>query len=312
MPKLLILSPKADHYAALIQTYDLPDLTMTAMSDSRQASQHSITADIIFGPPHLIGPLLPQAAHLHWVQSTWAGVDTLLQPGCRQDYLLTGVKGIFGPLMSEYVFCHLLLIERKVQQRYQAQLRRQWEASQTGTLRGKRLGLLGVGSIGRHIAQTAKYFGMHTQGYTRQSADCEFIDRYFHGDHLLDFVEGLDYLVCILPHTPANHHLVNAELLQALPRHAYLLNIGRGQSLDEMALATTLQNQTIAGAVLDVFQQEPLPPEHPFWSTPNLTITSHTAAPTFPEDVVPIFVENYCRFIAGQPLNYLIDFERGY
>ncbi len=104
----------------------------------------------------------------------------------------------------------------------------------------------------------------------------------------------------------------DAALLAALPRRAVFVNPGRGGTVDEAALARALSDGTIAGAVLDVFQQEPLPPGHIFWTTPNLLITSHTAALSFPEDITPVFVDNYQRLLRGEPLRYQVDFEQGY
>ena len=269
-------------------------------------------AHIIFGEPHLVSHLLSHAGRLQWVQSTWAGVTPLLAEGCRRDYLLTGVKGIFGPMMSEYVFCYMLMHERKAWQRYRSGLRKKWDKTRPGMLKGKRVGIMGVGSIGAHIAQTAKHFAMQTSGYTRNDESCQFIDRYFHGDQLMAFVSDLDYLVCVLPNVSGTDGLVDAPLLKAMKKNAVLINVGRGNVIDEAALVRSLSEGQIAGAVLDVFNEEPLPPDHPFWTAPNLIVTAHTAALSFPEDIAPIFIENYRNFISGKPLNYVIDFERGY
>jgi phosphoglycerate dehydrogenase-like enzyme len=196
-------------------------------------------------------------------------------------------------------------------QRLESQRRHEWDRTPSGTLRGKTLGLLGVGSIGAHLAGTARHFQMHVHGYTRSSESCAQVERYFHGD-LPSFTRGLDYLVCVLPNTDATRHIVDAEALRALPRHALLVNIGRGRTIDEAALAEALRAGELAGAVLDVFEQEPLPPEHFLWETPNVLITSHTSGPTFPEDIVKVFIENYLRYIQRQPLKHGVDFERGY
>jgi phosphoglycerate dehydrogenase-like enzyme len=179
-------------------------------------------------------------------------------------------------------------------------------------LRGKTIGLLGVGSIGAEVARTAKFFGMTVRGYTRSSEDCEFVDEYFHSGDLLKFANGLDYLVAILPNTKETRKLVDAELLSALPPHFVFINVGRGSAVDESALANALEKDKLAGAVLDVFEQEPLPQEHPFWTTKNLQITYHTSAPSFPEDIAKVFIENYRLYIEGKPLKYQVDFERGY
>ena len=114
---------------------------------------------------------LPHLPNLRWVQLTWAGVERMLDPALRRDYLLTNIRGVFGPLMSEYVFSYLLAHERKILSRFDAQRARQWDATLPGTLQGKTIGLVGVGSIGAHLAATAKHFGMRVHGYTRSSED---------------------------------------------------------------------------------------------------------------------------------------------
>ena len=214
--------------------------------------------------------------------------------------------------MSEYVFGYLLLIERRIFERYQAQQEHRWDGSTTGMFRGKTIGLLGVGSIGAHLARTAKFFEMNVRGYTRSSESCPDVDVYFHGDQLLDFAKGLDYFVSVLPNTSETRHIINAALLEALPPHTVFVNVGRGSALDEFALIHALETKKIAAAVLDVFEQEPLPKEHPFWNTPNLLLTFHTSAPSLPEDIAKLFIDNYHRYLNGEELMYRVDFVRGY
>jgi phosphoglycerate dehydrogenase-like enzyme len=153
---------------------------------------------------------------------------------------------------------------------------------------------------------------MRVKGYTRSSESCPDVDEYFHGDDRVAFARDLDYLVAVAPNTAATRSLVDRTLLAALPARAVFVNPGRGSVVDEPALAEALREGRLAAAVLDVFQQEPLPPDHLFWRTPNLLITSHTAALRFPQDIAPIFVENYRRLIAGRPLLYEVDFAAGY
>lgn len=174
------------------------------------------------------------------------------------------------------------------------------------------MGLVGVGSIGAEIARAAKCFGLHTLGYTRQSEGCTYIDRYFHGDALAEMAAASDYLVCSLPNTTASRHLIDRPVLDALPPHALLVNVGRGSTVDETALIDVLRAGRIAGAVLDVFETEPLPTEHPLWTLPTVIVTSHTSALSYPEDIAPIFAENLRRFLASEPLLNVVDFERQY
>ena len=307
--KLLILSQDENKYRALIEGARLVNLEV--------ANQPADDVDIALGEPSLIKVALASLPALSWAQSIWAGIEPLLDPTLRRDYILTNARGVFGELMSEYVIGYLLAHERKIFQRFEAQKNKNWEDSDTRTLRGKTIGLLGVGSIGAEVALTAKFFGMNVRGYTVESETSTHVDRYYHptleSDSLLsDFASGLDYLVNILPNTKDTRKIINADLLNALPSHALVINVGRGPAVDESALIGALSQNKIAGAVLDVFEQEPLSKDHPFWTTPNLLITFHTAAPSLPEDITNLFIENYELFIEGKLLKYQVDFEKGY
>jgi phosphoglycerate dehydrogenase-like enzyme len=312
MHKLLILSKHAEAYRRLIEAARLPDVEITSTSDVSDAVSRGGDCDLVFGEPSLIRVVLPRMPRLHWVQATWAGVEPLLDESLRRDYTLTNARGVFGALMSEYVFGYLLAHERLILAKYAAQQRGRWDPAPPGTLRGKTIGLLGVGSIGAALAQMAKHFEMRVKGYTRASEGCRDVDVYFHGDNRARFAADVDYLVAVVPNTSATRRLVDAELLGALPPRAVFVNPGRGSVVDEDALAAAIRAGRLAGAVLDVFNEEPLPSTHAFWTTPGVLITSHTAALSVPEDIAPVFVDNYRRLVRGEPLRYRVDFERGY
>jgi phosphoglycerate dehydrogenase-like enzyme len=303
VPKLRILSQNEDKYRQLIEAADLDDLDILPAPGT--------DADILFGEPNLIRPALDSFQNLGWVQATWAGVEPLLDTALRRDYILTNARGVFGALMAEFVIGYLLLFERKILQRLEAQKAERWHPELTGSLRGKTMGIVGVGSIGAELARTAKFLGMTVHGYTHSSEACPDVDKYFHAD-LPAFAAGLDYFVSVLPNTAKTHHLIDAQVLNALRKDAIFINVGRGKTVDEVALVDVLQRGAIAGAVLDVFEQEPLASGHPLWSMPNTFVTSHTSAPSFPEDIAKLFIENYRLYNAGKPLKYVVDFEKGY
>ncbi|HLA05989.1 MAG TPA: D-2-hydroxyacid dehydrogenase [Anaerolineales bacterium] len=303
MPKLLILSSEIDEYTKLIQPATLPDLEI--VTDPAEC-------EIVFGEPRLIRDVLPNLSNAKWVQSMFAGVEALMDPSFRNDYILTNARGVFGELMTEYVFGYMLAHEKKIFERKEAQQIKKYDRFESGMLRGKTIGLLGVGSIGSHLAGMAKHFGMSVYGFTRSSETSESVDTYYHGDQILKFAGGLDYLVCVLPRTKGTNQIVDANLLNALPSHAVLLNVGRGNAVDESALEQALKKGKIAGAILDVTAKEPLPEDHPFWTTPNLLLTFHTSAISYPEDITKLFIANYLLYIEGKPLRYQVEFERGY
>jgi phosphoglycerate dehydrogenase-like enzyme len=310
---ILILSKDAGSYDKLISKEHFTDLERVIVADDAGGNiEPWDQCNIILGDPDLVVPQLPHMKRLQWVQSTWAGITPLLVDNSRKDYLLTGVKGVFGPLMSEYVLCYMLMHEKKTLARYRAQQRGVWDDSRPGRLRDKLIGIMGVGSIGGHIASTAKYFGMRTRGYTRSGETCTFIDHYFHGDRLSVFASGLDYLVSVLPDISSMDKVIDRSVLGAMKNDALLINAGRGNVIDEKALVGALEKGDIGGAVLDVFREEPLPTSHPFWNSPNLIITSHTAGVSFSEDIFDLFKENFRNFVRRERLNYIIDFEHGY
>ena len=303
MPKLILLSHDKDEYQRLIKNAELPDLEI--VSDP-------VLAEIALGEPKAIRDALPLLSQLKWTQAIYAGVEPLVDPTQRRDYVLTNARGVFGELMSEYVFGHLLFLEKKILERIEMQKVHKWQRSESGVLRGKTIGLLGVGSIGAHLAGTAKHFGMNVKGFTRESETSPLVDKYYHGDDLLEFAKGLDYLVSVLPRTNETNKIVDEAFLKALPNHAVFVNVGRGNSVDEAALVKALREAKIAAAVLDVFEKEPVPEDHPFWDTPNLYMTYHTSAISYPEDITKVFIENYRLYVEGKPLKYVVDFERGY
>jgi phosphoglycerate dehydrogenase-like enzyme len=314
MHSLLILSRFARDYQALIESAHLPDLGIIAASDPAHVA-NAASFDLAFGEPALLRQLMPQLTGVRWIQSTWAGVEPLLDPALRRDYVLTNARGVFGAQMSEYVFAYLLAHQRKLFEKRAAQDAGRWDPRPPARLRGKTLGLLGVGTIGAALAATAKHFGMRVKGYTRASEDSADVDEYFHGplaDCAATLGSDLDFLVSVMPDTAATRHVVGDALLRALPPRAVFVNPGRGGVVDERALAAALQEGRLAGAVLDVFEQEPLPPGHVFWRLPNVQITAHTAALSAPADIAPLFINNYRRLGRGEALLYRVDFERGY
>ena len=189
------------------------------------------------------------------MQSTWAGVEPLLDPSLRRDYVLTNARGVFGGLMSEYVFAYMLAHERKLLDKYASQAAGPWDPAPPGTLRGKTLGLLGVGTIGAALARTAKHFGMRVKGYTRaQRGQRRTSTRTFTATTSRRSPRDLDYLVGVMPATARTRRSGERRRFSARCRRARSSSIpGRGGVVDEPALADALQTDRLAGAVLDVF-----------------------------------------------------------
>lgn len=309
---VLILDRQAGDYAAWLERAALPGLQVLQASDPDRLPAAARGATVAMGPPDALARALPRLPALAWAQSTWAGVEPLVAPGMREDYLLSGVKGVFGPQMAEYVLCYLLAHQRQVLSRQAAQSERRWDHRVPGRLAGKKIVLLGLGDIGREIARHCARFGMHTAGVTRQGLPDETVDRVFSVACLQQALADADFLVMSLPGTDRTRHLVDAAALAALPAHALVVNVGRGNCLDEQALDRALRSGKLGGAVLDVFETEPLPQDSPLWSAPNTYLTAHTAALSHVEDIAPLFIDNLRRFLAGDRPRYLVDFQAGY
>ena len=214
--------------------------------------------------------------------------------------------------MSEYVFGYLLAHELKILERKRRQDCQEWYKYHSGMLEGRSIGIMGTGSIGRHIAETAHAFGLSVRGLSRTGAKADHFDAVYDIEHIQSFLEGCHYLVSTLPKTPDTDGLLSAQTLGKLPANAYFINVGRSNVIDDEALIRALESGRLSGAVLDVFDEEPLPADDPLWTAPNLLITAHISAISHPLLLVPIFVENYERFVQGKPLRHVVNFDAGY
>jgi phosphoglycerate dehydrogenase-like enzyme len=305
---MLIVSQHADEFATLLAGEDLPDLDIISSTDGAITAERLEGVNILFGAPDLLSHVLPRCSALQWVQSSWAGVRPLIVAPQR-NYLLTGLKGVFGQQMSEYALAWMLAFARNVLRRASE---RRWNDAPDGSLAGSRLGIMGAGSIGADVARACHAMGMSVFGMNSDGRPVEPFEACYASTDRLAFADGLDYLLCLLPETPYTDNLVDSSLLHALAPGAVLINGGRGNCIVESDLLAALDSGPLAAAVLDVLREEPLPANHPLWGNDRVYITSHTAAPTLPRAMVGVFCDNYRRFLAGEPLLYPVDFERGY
>ena len=312
MNKLLILSENAEEYAQLLRSRELPELEIAVASAPDQAALSVDEAQIILGKPGWVAPLLESARQLQWVQSIYAGVEPFCEPGRRTDYLLTGVKDVFGPHMSEYVFAYILALERNLFALRENQREKLWQGIPYRGLAGLTIGICGLGSIGRHLAETAHHFKMRVLGLSRSAAATPYVEKVFKPSEICELAGQVDYLVVVLPKTRETEGIIDERVIRVLGRSAVLINVGRGASIDEPALVKALENEQIRAAVLDVFNAEPLPKESPLWRLENAYVTPHNSAVSFPKDIVDIFCENYQRFRSDQTLKFVIQFDRGF
>ncbi len=312
MNRLLILDSDASIYHKAITAHGLPELEIALAVTPGQAQPHLSATRIILGTPALVAEVVAGAKRLQWVQSTYAGVEQLCRNGLRQDYLLTGIKGLFGTFMREYVFAYILGRERSLVETHRNQQQRRWSRISYRSLAGLTIGIAGLGSIGRDIAETARHFDMRVLGMKRTPGTVAGAERCFVPAEMDAFLPLLDYLVLVLPDTESSRNFISHKELKLMKPEAVLINVGRGSSVNQKDLVEALAGQQIGGAVLDVFEQEPLPQKSPLWSMDQVLITPHNAAYSFPDQVAEIFCANYRRFLAGTPLDHVVDFSRGY
>ena len=252
--------------------------------------------------------LYARAGRLRWVQAMGAGIEDLMTAPIPADVLITRVIDQYGGMMSEYAFAHMLSHAQQLPRLLAAQQQRRWEPFRPGRLEGKRLGVAGAGSIGSEVARKGKAFGMEVWALVREPRPIAHADRVFGPAGVAEFTAGVDYLVSVLPLTAETRGLINPALMK---EGALLINMGRGATIDEGALLDAVRSGRIQ-AVLDVFTVEPLPEEHPFWTTPGITVTPHISGLSVPAEVAALFAENCRRFSAGEPLLGLVDRKRGY
>jgi phosphoglycerate dehydrogenase-like enzyme len=262
--------------------------------------------------------VIERAPGLRWIHSISAGVDRVVTPLTRQRGLqVTNARGVFSRPIAEYVVLMALAIARRLPQLLDLQRERTWQPLRGSELGGLTIGIVGYGSIGAEVAHLLEPFGTRILATRRRPelgsgglANVEVLG----ADRLHDLLRASDVVVIAAPLTDETAGLIGAAELQEMPGHAWLINIARGRLVDETALRHALVNGWIGGAVLDVFEEEPLPAESPLYDTPNLVITPHTSwsSDRVVERSIDLFVANLERYLADQPLENLVDLEAGY
>jgi phosphoglycerate dehydrogenase-like enzyme len=261
---------------------------------------------------------IERAPRLRWYQQWGAGTDWLLRHPeiARRDFILTNASGVHAIPISEHILAMLLAFTRQLPAAFRAQAQRRWQRDvPAGELAGCTLVLVGVGAIGRRTARIASALGMRVIGVRRNPArELPEVDRMVGTDQILDVLPEADFVVLTIPLTADTRHLLDARAFEKMKPSAYVINIGRGGTIDEEALVQALRSGAIAGAGLDVFASEPLPADSPLWEMENVIITAHYSGstPHYDERALKIFIDNLERFVAGLPLRNVVDKQAGY
>jgi glyoxylate/hydroxypyruvate reductase len=269
-------------------------------------------AEILYAwkfPPQLYA----KAGRLKWLQVMGAGVDWALVPELPEHVQITRAPGVFGPWMAEYVLAWCLWVTQRLKPYRDAQRQRRWDDHVLPErLGGKTVTIVGLGDIGRDIARAARGLGMRVLGVSRRGRPVREATRMYSVAAMTRALREADFVVLLLPLTPETRGIIGADALAAMKSTAWLINIARGAVVDEGALMAALEQRRIAGAVLDVFDREPLPPSHPLWKMDNVVVTPHISGPSTADALTPVFNDNLARYLAGRPLRHVVDRHRGY
>lgn len=269
-------------------------------------------AEILYAwrfPPQLY----PKASRLKWLQAMGAGVDWAIVSELPRGVIVTRAPGIFGPWMAEYVVGWCSWVTQRMETYREAQRQRRWlDHVLPDRLLGKTLTIVGLGDIGRDVARAARALGMRVLGVSRRGRSVREAERVYPVGQMARALRQADFVVILLPLTPETTGIIGADAFAAMKPGAWLINIARGAVVNEAALLDALEQRRLAGAILDVFATEPLPPHHPLWRRDDVVITPHISGPSTPDEIAPVFNDNLRRYLAGKPLRHLVDRERGY
>ncbi len=278
-------------------------------------------AEVLFGWG-LSAENFSAARRLRWVQATAAGVQRLLFPAMvESEVTLTNARGLLATPIAEHVLAVILGFARKLHLARDAQKLGRWEQE---TLWGRppalrelgdsTLGLIGVGSIGRAVARRARALGMTVIGLRRRAEPASELDELLPAERLLELLGRSHYVVLSVPSTPATTGLIGEHELAAMREDSVLVNVGRGDVVDEATLLGALERGRPAGAALDVFAEEPLPASSPFYRLPQVWVTPHLAGatPHYWPRVIELFRDNLTRYLDGRPLRNVVDKHAGY
>lgn len=299
-----------------------PEVDFTHAASLNDARQIIEDVDVAF-TPFLTTDMVAAAHRLRWVHSSAAAVEGLLPLSelAARDITVTNSRGVQAIPMAEHVMGGLLVLARRFDRMLDAQRERRWIQNELANdwpwmLHGRAMTIVGLGTIGTEVAKRAQAFGMSVTGVRRRvdAPPPPFVDRVVGPDQLSEALSGCDILVLSAPGVAATQRMIGAEQLALLNDGAIVVNVARGQIIDEGAMLRALASGKLGGAVLDVFDREPLDSASPLWSLPNVVISPHCSGfrATHWDDVIDVFCDNLRRYQRGDPLLNTVDLSAGY
>jgi len=308
MPRLLIIltfPPDVTEQYRLRLSRTFPELQIDVVNSRDKLGAALADADMLLTFGQMMKNLkldLAEARNLKWVQALGTGLDGITdQSALKSSVTVTSLHGVHGPPVSEAALASMLALSRNLPGAVRAQDERQWRRWPAKLLHNKTVGILGIGVIAEALAPKCKAMGMNVVGITSAPRPVAGFDRVCSTSELPNVLPELDYLVLLTPYSPATHHMIDAKVFAAMKPTSYLVNVARGGVVDEDALVAALRAGKIAGAGLDVFNQEPLPADHPLWTFHNVIITTHQGGfcDTYVDLAMPILERNMRCFLAG-------------
>jgi phosphoglycerate dehydrogenase-like enzyme len=291
----------------------VPGANVTVTESKEEIVRQLPEAEIVWG--HQAAAHIDLARKLRWMQVSSAGVNHILTPELvGHPSVLTNARGIHAETIAEHVFMYVLAFARGLVGYQKHQRAGTWEPRNPMVLAGMTMGVVGMGSIGQEVGRKAKAFDMKVIGMRKSRAPSEYADEMVDESELPYLLAQSDFIILAVPLTSETRHLIGEVAFGCLKPSAYLINIARGDVVDEKALTDALAQKKLAGAGLDVFETEPLPADSPLWQMENVIITPHMAGylPDYLGAAAEVFLENLRRYVRGERLKNIVDKRRGY
>jgi len=300
---LLTLTPELNAQYRDRLKAKFPELNVNLVDHHSRVGPYIADADILLTfAPRLSDDVLRAGTNLKWVQALGTGVDNLIdRPVLRKDVIVTNVHGIHGPPVSEAAVASMLALARDIPRALRAQGEREWARFPAQLLHNKTVGIFGIGAIAEELAPKCKAFGMRVVGLSSSPRDVAGFDRMYASADLAKVAGEFDFLVLLTPLTDKTRNSVDAKVFAAMKPKSFLVNLARGGVVDEAALVDALRDKRLAGAALDVFNEEPLPRDHPFWEMKNVIITTHQGGfcDVYIDHALPTVETNMQCFLSG-------------
>ncbi|XP_046547029.1 glyoxylate/hydroxypyruvate reductase A-like [Haliotis rubra] len=331
-PKVAICYPTTDLFEIIKR--ELPDadvqLFTKPLSDNPKEEEVAFLSqvEVLFGSPRMMVDVIPLCTSLKWIQLPQAGADKILhlvsENTVKKNIIVTRNGESFAKPLAEHIMCQILTTNKGHYKWYDQQKRAVYERESIHSkpLSLTSVGILGLGCIGREAARTCKFFGMKVWGMTRtevkEDKKSPYVDEYRTESSLHEILSECDYIVSILPSTEQTRGLLSGDAFSYCKnKKTTFINVGRGDVTDEESILKALRNKWLQYAALDVHNPEPLPASSPLWSEPGVIITPHISGglilyPGYQEDRAELFVKQYRRYVNNEPLEYVVDVDRGY